>query len=64
MIVGFIYAGIFMSGLESQASNIKFTGVHFFLILSILPPVVLGFYYRSIILEQKKINRWKAEKKK
>ena len=64
MIIGFIYVGIFISGLESQAQNIKFTGVRYFILLSILPPVVLGFYYRSIILEQRKLNKWKEDKKK
>ena len=56
MIIGFIFSGIFLSSMNSNAENIRFTGIQYFLILSIFPPVVLAGYYIYMIKEQRKLD--------
>ena len=65
LIAGSIYTGITLSQFESQAENISFTGVHFFLIIAILPPAVLSWYYWAMIKERRgMIKKKKDEEKK
>lgn len=53
LIAGFIYLGITMSTLESQAENIRFRGTQYFIILAILPPAILIWYMQAMIKERR-----------
>jgi len=63
LIVGSILIGIELSGMKSNVETISFSGTQNFLILSILPPIILGIYYYKMIQEQRKIGDFKDKHK-
>lgn len=63
MIFSFIYTGIELSQFSSKVETISFSGTQNFLIISILPPIILGIYYYKMIQEQRKINDFKEKHK-